>query len=129
MTQRILIIILCALLSTSAFAAECPMESMQVRGKVQLGKTALPGATVSIRWDEASNNNLSAQARTQEDGSFEVDLLYSTSGGNRLFGDDKCDYKLKKVAIEVRHESARDFGREYKTANLKSPVIIKARRR
>jgi len=109
--------------------ADCPMQKAQVTGTVQARKQPVEGAVIEVRWDEQRTRNVSAQTRSEADGSFQVDLSIDGFDGRTLMAKEKCGYLPGKVEIEVRRDGHADYQRSFKFADLSKPLDIQLRAR
>lgn len=122
-----LLLSLSLLAITSLVYADCPMQKKQVRGQVEMAGEPVDGAVVEAHWDEERSSDLSARARSDAEGLFELSMSIDTYDGRTLGARERCGYLPKRVELAVRHESAREFSRTYKYEELEKPLSIKLR--
>jgi hypothetical protein len=108
--------------------AKCAMQKTPVNGQVVSGDAQPVGnALVTVRWDEERTNDVSAETRTEADGSFELTLHIDSFDGRTLLGKEQCGFEPDRFSVEVRHAGHRDFRRNYPPAALSEPLRIEMR--
>lgn len=112
--------------STSA-VADCPMQKVEINGRVLSKDQPVANALVLIRWDEQRTRNVSAEARTDAEGNFQLALSIDSFDGRTLLAKEKCGYSPEEMNIEVHHPDHRKFQRSYEMADLSAQLVIEVR--
>lgn len=83
-------------------SAECPLTEYSLSGKVVDPSGApVPGARVTVRWEERASGEVSNQRVADQDGAFQIRIIFDTFSSRGFTGGENCDARLERVNVEI----------------------------